>query len=193
MFNENVEAFLANNAHKKIKYDIIFCTHLFYHIEQDVWPQVLRGLRSMLTPGGRLFITLVSQESEIYYLLKAIQHQSRLEHVERTFSQHGNLCFAEDLQKVLKDNNIYSSFSVLNAELLIPAQVRKACALDMEQQWSDKNILIQFLAFMFRLTPKNLLAIGGEDVIRWAETKLECGKIHSVDNVFVLERARIIK
>jgi hypothetical protein len=169
-------------------YNIIFCTHLFYHIPKDQWPMVIHSLLAALsTDGGRLFICLVSFDSDVYRVWDSIARTVESEGLPRRFDEDGQFIFAEDMCAFLMQEGIEATSHRIEATFRFS---RHDCT-----EYRDKtargivetSFLMQFLAYMLRLHPRDLAHLYHKHNIS-ALCKHDDLAFRSVDCVFEIQR-----
>ena len=170
-------------------YDVIFCNHCLYHINKQQWENLILSLRARLSESGRLFVELVSQESDIYRIYSCLESQPGFSSATfRTFDIHGYLYFAEDLASLRSAVDAMSTRRLESYIQILPDALR-----EIADQFSGRRgeaRFIQFLAFMFRMRPQDL-AVLGRPCLHWliAPSNLQSGlSLKTIDTVFEFGR-----
>ncbi len=167
---ETIECFLEQTNGP---YDAVVCCHTLYHIEQQHWRGLVDGLRAALAPAGVLLINLVSRTSDIYRMLDDLEPRFTRANVERCFEAFGSLVFAEDLIPLFADDAVSVSATHISAPIRFSQTEVAACADALACGIGETSALVQFLAFMFRVRPRDLERVGNDVLTKLVASREE--------------------
>lgn len=182
--HSTIENFLINETYN---YDVIICCHALYHIERSKWNSILKGLMSILNPGGILIVNLVSRQSDIYRIKDKIERIDGYQNLPKMYRRYGYDYYAEDLEDNL------SQFKNTFKEKIITSNIsfsqEDVCEAIKELHIGSHNSsLLQFLAFMFRLQYNDLLSIGKSILMEHLIPASEGIIFKSIDKMFLFKR-----
>lgn len=109
-------------------FDLILCSHVFYHIPKEKWKEITNSIRQRLNDDGNLIIVLDSKDSEIYRFRDKLELPFQ--------GDFGEYVFAQDYERMLEDYNITYAQRTINSSIEIPS-------------YQD---MVRFLAFVYRTT-----------------------------------------
>ncbi len=182
--SETIEQFLRNtNAF----YNGVICCHTLYHFDAERLPDIVHDMIEVLEPEGVLLLNLVSRTSDIYRLLDQIEPRLRVSQARRCFESYGWLSFAEDVAPLLANENVAFEVSSLSAPIRFSEAEVRACREDLAVGKGDESLLIQFLAFMFRVAPADLIATA-PDILEVLVGKGKDIVFKSVDHLYTIRR-----
>lgn len=179
----SLERFLSEQ--RRPLYDAILCSHVFYHFPQDDWRDLVEDLLSLVKPGGRLGITLVSRRSWPYQQIADLGEQSSNPLFGLGRLGQGAFVFAEDLAPQLVDcwrsverNEVAAP---LNFDLWALPGAPTACLATVSR------LHRHFLEFMLRTTGDSLDG-PGQLILSEVLDSLHRRQPVSFDTVFQLRR-----
>lgn len=168
-------------------YDAVLCTHVFYHLPFDLWPDMVEFLTRQLRPGGYLRITLVSRRSWQYELTELLGAPTVADSTAQVRDTSGSLVFAEDLETVLLASGAAYSAHRVAAPLdfrLAPYESRPD---SVQYLGAAFEIVCRFLAFVLRRSLESVVALGRHRVCELLQLA-GASRPMSVDHVFQIRR-----
>lgn len=183
---KKVEALKGANANRQ--YDVVLCTHLFYHLPRHQWLDIIDTLRRRLKPHGCLRIVLVSVESWPYLQVEELEsrsEESRL--VARPLGEGGSFIFAEDLEADLIASGMPFSRERVFAHLSFGNHANRTSVVQSPMARGLRfEVVCRFVAFVLRRSVDSIIALGRP----WILKLLAMGHFAplTVDHVFQIWR-----
>ena len=156
-----IESFLVEKAKC---YDIVLSIHSLYHINMSQWGSLLVHISRIINKNGALLVDLVSRRSSIYQIYEDVLHQVERLGLPRTFDIDGWLYFSENLNPLFFSVFPSAQLHHLKSQIVFPQDVLFKCRQALREHNMSKCELSTFLAFMFRITPSNLLIAAKDEL-----------------------------
>lgn len=140
--NQTIEEYLDRTLKSDLetKYDVIFGSHVFYHI--DKWGEVIHQLLNRLKDGGWMCIVLVSDATDLYQfrdrLLPLLKDCELVEN-------DGKYIFGRDMESFLMSEQISYKKMIKESYITFSAE-----------DINNMDIIYQVMGFLYRFKPEDL-------------------------------------
>lgn len=172
--NLTIEKYLETKKGEEGIFDFILFSHVFYHIPEDKWGEVIANSQRLLKPNGFIAVVLDSFEGQAHELLDIItEDKTRVDTLE-----FGNLYYAEDMENLLTNKGIKYSVDSFSTNIFIPEDTR------------ELHNFARVLAFLYRTFPGKILASHKEDVEKFMKRTKQTNRYVLEDKAKVISLAR---
>lgn len=156
-----IESFLDETTKH---YDIVLSIHSLYHINTSQWEILLRHISRRINKHGALLVDLVSRRSSIYQIYEDVLYRIDKLGLPRTYDIDGWLYFSEDLNQLFFSVFPDAQVHHIESRIVFPQNVLFKCRQALWERNMSKCDLSVFLAFMFRVTPSDLLVAAKDEL-----------------------------